>query len=205
MVVPPLLCSLWSILHFFVLEFGDVSIDDCLKVGGAIVALGTIWVAWRGHEERAMFDMIDRLYSLCHTLEAHLLTDWQLSHLFAITPGEYERVKKLIQSSVTAENRAMLKVRERLFAIHVFIVYEQIYYQWRFTRSRLHPDRADFLEAMLRYFTCRLLKNPRLLAFRTAHPGGHVWHMEPESALYLEKCLPKEDHIYEDNKGPFEE
>jgi hypothetical protein len=65
---------------------------------GAVVAL---FLTWRTHAERARFEMIDRVYSVCQTLEAHALRDGFLAHLFCIGIEEYQRVKARIRERFT--------------------------------------------------------------------------------------------------------
>src|SRR5580658_8515264 len=121
--------------------------DFVIKMAGSVLALTALFLTWRTHSERTTFEMIYRVYSLCHTLENHLLRDWQLSHLFCIRREDYERTKECIRASVNPLELPQLRVKEQLFAIHVFIIYEQVYYQWLHSSPLFHPHRKRFLAA----------------------------------------------------------
>ena len=151
-----------------------MSIDDWLKVGGTVVALLALCVAVASHAQRVTFEMIDRLYSLCHALQAHALRDWYLGPV--LHRGRGVRAGQGA-GPATRPGRAgeTLRVsgRGKLFAIHVFVVYEQVYYQLQSTPRWLISRRRKFLWQVLSYFTNQLLINPRLLHFfRFGQDGG---------------------------------
>lgn len=76
-------------------------------------------------------------------------------------------------------------MKEKLFAVHVFIVYEQVLYQLENSAKPLHRKRRKFLREMLDYFTERLLLNPRLRGFLELDPNGESLHLESKSARKL--------------------
>jgi hypothetical protein len=181
--------------------------DLILKVLGTVgITLG-LFLNWRTHSERSTFEMIDRLYSLCHTLEAHLLRDWRLSHLFCIGREDYERVKARVAEGVKADERGQLLIREQLFAIHVFIIYEQVFYQWKNSSKWLHQRRIKFLQDMLSYFTGRLLLNPRLQAFLQSDLTNEALHLEGASFDKLREdqieVQEANGYVVPDFVGPF--
>jgi hypothetical protein len=185
------------------IEFG-------VKIFGVIGALAALTLTWRTHAERATFDMIDRLYTLCHALEAHALRDWYLAHRFCTGTKEYESVKEHIkeQAAKEPERRSEVIVKEKLFAIHVFISYEQVFYQWKNTSPVLHRRRRRFLRDVLSYFTDRLIgKNPRLIALLRTDPSGESLHLEQLSMQYLKKRIKKgacqHANTVVDQEGPF--
>jgi len=184
------------------------AIEFWLKVFTVLAALVAMVVTWRTHADRTTFEMIDRLYTLCHALEAHALRDWYLAHLYCIGAGEYEVVKARIRHPAAAEPARWPEflVKEKLFAIHVFIVYEQIYYQRLHTTRSLNPRRYKFLGDMLSYFTDRLvLQNPRLIAFLQADPTGAGLHLEECSRKFLAEAIAAASggHTPQDPEGPF--
>jgi hypothetical protein len=185
-------------------------IEFWLKVFGVFGALIALTVTWRTHAERATFEMIDRLYTLCHTLQAHALREWYLAHLFCIGEGEYNSVKARIkmQASTEPTRCAEFAVKEKLFAIHVFIIYEQVFYQWKHTSRVLHRRRRRFLAEMLSYFTDRLLQNPRLVAFLRADPSGASLHLESCSKRFIDQAIERVARksgitVVGDGEGPF--
>jgi hypothetical protein len=178
-------------------------VDFTIKVAGSILALTALFLTWRTHSERTTFEMIDRLYSLCHTLENHLLREWQLSHLFCIRKEDYDQTRDAIRSSVDPAKLTELRIKEELFAVHVFVIYEQVYYQWRHSTYTFHGPRKLFLGEMLYYFTERLLRNPRLLAMARADRTGVSLHLEKCSMEYFLNSLPKTIDLPSDPYGPF--
>jgi hypothetical protein len=191
-------------------QVGRNDIEFWLKVLGVIGGLFALILTWRTHAERATFEMIDRLYSLCHVLENHALANWHMAHLFCISKDrskgegkdEYECFKERIKNQVDGNEkmRSELMVKEKLFAIHIFIVYEQVYYQWKNTSRFLHRRRRKFLKEMLSYFTDRLLRNPRLVAFLQEDKDGRSLHLEAESKRYIDEKMMG---VMGDSAGPF--
>ena len=173
------------------MPFHHEAIEFWLKVFSVPAALIALVVTWRTHADRTTFEMIDRLYTLCHALEAHALREWYLAHRYCIGPAEYEVVKARIRHQAAAEPARWPEflVKEKLFAIHVFIIYEQVYYQWLHTTRRLNPRRHKFLGDMLSYFTDRLLQNPRLVAFFQADPTGKSLHLEECSRKFVADAI----------------
>lgn len=161
----------------------DVNWPATVAAAGVVASLlGTWWT----HQQRATYDMIDGIYSLCHRLHEELHAEWRLSHLFCIGDTTYLEVRDRIASTVDARERPMLLVKERLFAIQVFIAYEQAYYQWQ-QSSRLLGHRRQFLREMLDYFLDRLLSNPRLRAYLESDQCGCSLHLETRIC-----CVPLE-------------
>ena len=172
---------------------------QALAFGVAVVALLLTWLT---HAQRSNFDMIDRMYSLCHTLEGHVLKEWRVGHLFAITQAEYESVKRRIEVHTQDADVDELLVKEKLFAVHIFVVYEQVLYQWKSSSRLHHHRRREFLGEMISYFTDRLLANPRLVHLLLEDPEGTSLHLEQASRRRLDAMLRSKAHLA-DSKGPF--
>jgi hypothetical protein len=171
----------------------------------AIAAVGIpigLILTWWTHSQSSTFEMIDRLYSLCHTLQGHALREWRLSHLYCIGPDLYEQTKQRIAAGTSDPlDRVRLSVEEREFAIHILVTYEQVYFQWK--HSRAISRRRKFLEPMLSYFVDRLLRNPRILGLLSTDPSGASFHLEAESVRYLEKRWARAAPVTLDREGPF--
>lgn len=177
---------------------------------GAIVALIAISLTWLTHRQRVTFEMIDRLYSLCHTLEGLLMKEPRLSHLFCVGAGDRsiytDTVRRIAASVDTTKDadatRSELAVVERLFAIHTLIAFEQVYYHHKYC-GVLNSSRKAFLESMLDYFCSRLLRNPRMLAYVLSSDikGRHL-HLEEESMSELIDRM-KQYFSEADIEGPF--
>jgi hypothetical protein len=171
----------------------------------AIAAVGIpvgLILTWWTHSQRSTFEMIDRLYSLCHTLQGHALREWRLSHLYCIGPDVYEQTKQRIAAGTSDPlDRVRLSVEEREFAIHILVTYEQVYFQWKHSRSI--SRRRKFLESMLSYFVDRLLRNPRILGLLSTDPSGASFHLESESVRYLKDGWGRSAPVTPDLEGPF--
>ena len=163
---------------------------DWASTVAAVGIVASLLGMWWTHQQRATFDMIDGIYGLCHRLHVELHSEWRLSHLFCIGEETYAEARARVASGVASDDIARLAVRERLFAIQVFIAYEQAFYQWQ-RSSRLPGHRRRFLREMLDYFVDRLLANPRLRAFLESDRCGCSLHLERESAVYLWTQLPR--------------
>ena len=176
-------------------------VELVLKVLGAIGIIVALFLTWRTHAERATFDMIDSLYALGHELHLAVLKDWRLAHLKSIEAEDYEQTKALVAAGLKDEQKSEYLIKERMLAIHIFNVYEQVYFQCKASSKRWHPKRKAFLDEMLRYFTGRLLTNPRLVAILDTDPTGVSLHMEYESRAFLRLRLKRPELV--DSKGPF--
>lgn len=176
-----------------------------LPAAGAFATLAAVTVTmtmtWWTHHQRATFEMIDRMYSLCHTVHGHLLKDWRLMHLFIIGNDPYSTSCERIKNSFDEKERNELIEKERLIAIHLFVAYEQVFFHLKYTSWHLFSRRA-FLRLMQSYFTDRVLNNPRLKAFFEADDSGESLHLEKESAKALKEALSN-SKVRPDPYGPF--
>jgi hypothetical protein len=170
----------------------------------AVGILASLFGTWWTHQKRSTFDMIDGIYALCHRLHDQLHRDWCLSHLFCIGEDVYKDVRTRIAEATQAigKDQDRLIVRERLFAIQVFIAYEQAYYQWK--KSGVIPTpRKRFMKEMLDYFTDRILRNPRLRAYLESDRSGSTLHLEESSAKFLWRQMDRQPAVRPDEGGPF--
>jgi len=180
-------------------------VDLWMKFGAVLVAGLALLVTWRVHAQRAFFEMIDELYALPHALEGVLLKEWHLGHLWCIGVDEYNITKSRIQVKVAEEPQRCPEwlVKEKLFAIQIFLVFEQLYYQ-RTNSGWSHQGRKDFLDQMLSFFHDRLFLNPRLYAILQADPIGDSLHLERRTRKFIEEKMAHiEKPIERDDDGPF--
>jgi hypothetical protein len=129
--------------------------------------------------------------------------------MYCIGASTYTDVAKRIEASLPAQAdddqhiRERLRVLERNYAIHIIVVYEQVFYQWKYT-PWYQKRRRRFLRDMKDYFTGRVLQNPRILAYISSDPSGCSLHLEGESMEHLLQqigsaiAIPKADYT-----GPF--
>jgi hypothetical protein len=176
--------------------------DLTVKAIGAVGIPITLGITWWAHRQRTTFEMVDRLYSLCHILQGHMLHEWRLSHLFCISDVAYSNtVERIAAATQSAEERSKLIVEEQQLAIHMFVIYEQVFYHHKYC-GFFNRSRREFLDEMLDYFASRLLRNPRLLAYLAADTSGRSLHLERLSAKYLVERL-EGDFDAADLDGPF--
>ena len=181
--------------------------DLALRALGVLaipIGIVAFTLSWRAHQERSSFEMVDKMYSLCHLVQDHVQKAWYLAHLHCIDANTYHRTAELIRARTREDkdNQAKYRVEERQLAIRILMVYEQIYYQWNMTPES-HRKRRDFLKSMMDYFVERLLPNPRMLAYMHSDPSGRTLHMEKDSADYLRSKISSTG-IVADHSGPFE-
>lgn len=199
-----------SYLFFWIAGHHD-GIEFWVKGAGILFAIGALVIAWLTHAQRSFFDMIDRLYALPQALEANLLREWYLAHLWCVGAEEYARVKGAIRDQIATDHAELqvYRIREKLFAIQVFLLYEQVYYQWKSSWRILHPGRHRFLSDILSFFHGRLFRNPRLAAFLASDPKGTSLHLEPEAMEHIRKEMTKRESdgrdkpVEPDDGGPF--
>jgi hypothetical protein len=159
------------------------------------------------HIQRNTFEMIDRVYGQCHALQGRILDEWRLSHMYCIGELTYADMTKRIEASLHAESANEQQVRERLqvlerdYAIHIFVVYEQVYFHWKYT-PWYQRKRNRFLREMKGYFTGRVLQNPRILAYIDSDHTGRSLHLEDGSMRHLLKELGSATEKADYN-GPF--
>jgi len=170
-------------------------------VATMIALIVTMTMTRLANNERATFEMIDKVYSLCHTLHGHLIREWQLIHLFTTTEASYWSSRRHIDGDYNEEQCKQWLEKERLLAIHIFIAYEQVYFHYCNTAKYMR-GRRRFLEQMLSYFTERVLNNPRLKALFQADMTGASLHLEKPSARYLASKLT-DSTVDADPVGPF--
>jgi hypothetical protein len=196
----------WIDLFLKIIGSFETIVEFALKVIGSFAVIVALFLTWRTHSQRATFDMIDRLYSLCHILHAHLFANWQLAHLFCVGVEDYSRTKRMIENRMAGEvtDNNEWRIKEKLFATHVFIAYEQVYYQWKQSRFML-GTRKNFLDEMLQYFTRWIHQNPRLHAILQKTPKGSL-HLEECSVAELTERLIRQGPLpTPDFEGPFGE
>jgi hypothetical protein len=65
--------------------------DIIFKLIDAVAIPLTLGVTWLTHQQRSMFEMVDKMYALCHVLHDHVARNPRVSHLFAIERDSISR------------------------------------------------------------------------------------------------------------------
>jgi hypothetical protein len=177
------------------------------QVCALIIAAFALIATWRVHAERAMFEMIDRVYATYYTLEGMLLSNWQLSHIFCLR-DEYSEIASKIKNNTEDKEKCAFLLKERAMIIHILMIYEQIFYQWYNTNKVFHARRGEYLKVVLDYFCHRLLRNPRILGYVEADTSKSYCiqsHLDEPSWNYLQTNVigDLQPDWPIDRKGPF--
>jgi hypothetical protein len=167
----------------------------------------------KSFEEESVIQAIKSSYELFHKLSLQIQKHWGLSHLSVVSYDSYIESRTIINTiirekiikNVTEEKETLgaCKHRERNMIINMLIFYEQIFYLSKNSDSRIMRKR--FLRLLNRYFTERLLLNPRIVYFVLKNADGADLHIEKESYYYLismYKQYLKNNSIIVDLTGP---
>ncbi len=139
------------------------------------------------------------------------LTDLQVehplqSHLFAV-PENYDRIAELVtdamlQTHIAPAARNQYRLEELAIAQKIFTIFEHTLYQWNAAISFGDESRAEFLKAVLDYFTGRVLTNHRLLWYWKRDGGNLQAHYEDDTKAFYTDAVPSGLPI--DEVGPHE-
>jgi hypothetical protein len=126
-------------------------------------------------------------------------------------PDKYEVVKRLVEKSsgdMTEADLARAEIKERFVANLIFTIFEQrLYDHNRASMPLFNSEKRAFSQAVLNYFTGRVLRNPRLLWYWDENGGGLSTYYEADTKKYYEEHVLKDKNIplkeVPDKVGPF--
>jgi hypothetical protein len=177
----------------------------------ALLALGisvvTAVIATREQEDSSESGVIKDQYSMFLDLNKQQRDDWQLSHMYEL-PENYEATRMLVATSISSntpeEKRVELMLRERAIALQIFTLYEQALVQHDQAVASGDNRRRSFLEAVVKYFSGRLLQNPRLRYYWNDKGGGmQLYFGESTKNHYSVNVSRKDTPVGEDTTGPY--
>jgi hypothetical protein len=136
-------------------------------------------------------DTIRSSYDEFEQLSRLRMEHWKASHLLEM-PENYAQAKQHITFALTPLTEAarhQMLLCERAVATQVFDVFEETYYYRERAKKQGDHDRVDFLDAVLNYFTGRLLANPRLRWLWSPHGGNLCAYFESETIHLYDEVL----------------
>jgi len=128
------------------------------------------------------------------------------SHLFELSEN-YAQIATNVATATqhlrtSPHEIAKLHLEERAVADRLFTMFEQSYYQWQQAQASGDTPRAEFLRAVVDYFTGRLLRNPRLLWYWSLKGGALASHYEDDTKTYYDTHVTQPGEV-QDVEGPF--
>lgn len=117
---------------------------------------------------------------------------WRAVHLLEM-PENYALAKGYLTSALlplSDADRSEMLLCERSIAIAIFDVFEETQYHRERAEKHGDADRVDFLDAVLAYFTGRLLANPRLRWLWSPHGGNLCAFFEADTIRLYDEALP---------------
>lgn len=172
------------------------------------ISVVSLIISKRFHSDTSKTNVLEQQYDAFNELGVMRIEHYTLNHLLEV-PENYKETLKLVELALnnpTAEQKAETILKERALAMYIFQIFEHTYYQYMHSKESDNFQRADFLKEVLKYFTGRLLNNPRLLYFWNEGGGNLCIYFEPSvRAYYKDNLATKEEVILTsmDRTGPF--
>jgi hypothetical protein len=174
-----------------------------------IVSITSAYYSYRSHADTAGSQLISETYSTFYDLNKKQGENSDLSHMF-VAPEDYPATAQLVKESageITSQKRAEYQLKEKAIAFYILTVFEQTFYQYQHAKNVGDTERAEFLRAVLDYFTGRLLRNPRLLFYWDKNGGNVSQYYEAETKKYYEEKVLHDPSapltVGPDNVGPY--
>jgi hypothetical protein len=177
-----------------------------------VVSLYSLHISRRSERQSREHDTVTSYYDEFDELAQLRMEYWNASHLLEL-PENYAQSKRhltLALGPLTEPACYELLLRERTIASRVFTLFEQTcYYREQAVKQQDH-ERCEFLDAVLDYFTGRLLANPRL-RWLWCPEGGNLCAYFEEGTIKTYRCsvsdasgLSKGDGVDQvDEVGPY--
>ncbi|MCS3799006.1 hypothetical protein [Niastella sp. OAS944] len=174
-----------------------------------IVSLTSAYFSIKNSRDTATQQAIDNTYKTFYDICVTNLSNWDLVHLYTVAES-YDSVKSNIHTAIsplTRMKQAEYLLKERAFANYLLGVFEQVFYQYNQSRESGNTKRADFLKAVLDYFTGRVLRNQRLLYLWDINGGKLSIYYEESTREYYNKYVLNDEKapliVKPDPKGPY--
>jgi hypothetical protein len=162
------------------------------------VSLTSAFFSIKNSRDTSTQQAIDNTYKTFYDICVTNLSNWDLVHLYTV-PESYDSVKANIHlaiSPLTKTKQAEYLLKERAFANYLLAIFEQIFYQYNQAQESGNTKRAQFLKAVLDYFTGRVLRNQRLLYLWDIHGGKLSIYYETDTRSYYDK------YVLHNNENP---
>jgi hypothetical protein len=178
--------------------------SDWLALLAIAMSLYATRLTWRTAEDSASSQSIKGAYDTFYDINRMELANTDVSHMFAL-PESYGFVASRVAAlnpHATAQVRAQMELKERAVALAIFTIFERNLYELNQARTAHDSIRADFLGEVVKYFTGRLLRNPRLSYYWELRPGGIATYFENTTRAYFETNAPLSSRPV-DARGPY--
>jgi hypothetical protein len=178
------------------------------SVSALALSLVSAYLGFQTQRDAAQKAAIRDTYDTFKDLDRLHMDRWQQSHLLT-ERDDYARVVALVRTAAPAGSveRAAWTLQEEGLADYMFDTFEHALLQYNQAVKAGDPGRIEITQAVVDYFTSRVLPNPRLLYFWTV--GGQSRHFDAAIVDYVKvkvlngKDAPDEAQI--DRKGPLAE
>lgn len=157
------------------------------------------------HSDTRTADMINNSYSELLGMTTFQAQYPMQGHLYA-TAGNYEAICQKVRIAtgleMTDADISRNEIIEIALAMSIFAYFEHHFFQWEQAKKGKDKVRTQFLLEVLKYFTERLLRNPRLL-WLWAESGANLReHFEDKVREYYVQHIDM-DNKYVDVIGPY--
>jgi len=146
------------------------AISGVLSTIAVIIGIYSFVISQKYRSHDIAFEVVPKLYEKYYEMNRIQLERPYLAHML-VTPDRYPEVARAsstMTEGVTERETAKYWLEERAVANMIWTYYEQLLFQWNFTRD----DERKFVVSVLDYFEDSILRNPRLLWWWTIRGGG---------------------------------
>jgi hypothetical protein len=179
----------------------------CVSAMAACLSLATFFAEPIRQSDQLTSGVIKEAYASFMSMNDVRTEHPYQSHLFELSEN-YEQIAASVATATqhlrnSPHEIARLLLEERSVADRLFTMFEESYYQWQQAQASGDTPRAEFLLAVVDYFTGRLLRNPRLLWYWSPNGGALAGHYEADTVAYYDANV-KQTHENVDSEGPFQ-
>lgn len=166
----------------------------------------SLYVSQSAQKDVARIDVVKTEYGLFDQMASLQLQYPLMSHLFAVTIGQYNSARDQVRGVALAKSdpeRLSFLLQERALAHFIFTIYEETYYLWRQAASG-ERVRAELARDDLMFFNDFLSNNPRLLWYWDTTNGGKLgMAFAGDLQAYYKENVVKGSPADRDPNGPF--
>lgn len=177
-----------------------------VSVASSSVSIVASYLNYSSQQDNAGREIVKSQYDIYYKISQLEIDHWQMGHLFAL-PGRYEELSGQVRGAVAGFDevkKTEFRMRERAVARVIFTHYEQTLIERDEARKSEFEARATLLEDDLRYYTDKVLPNPRLRYLWSEKGGGLGSDFVPAAREHYEKrVLTLQNLPSEDQHGPF--
>ena len=172
------------------------------------LSLFSLYLSRSAQDSVARIEAVKTEYGLYNDM-SHVMTQYpMMTHLFAVTPREYEQQVKVIKtatSSKKADERATLMLQERAIAHYIFTAYAETYLLWQQAAGG-DSRKRQLLEDELAFFNDMFCSNYRLAWYWDGAAGGRLSaSFGSDLGRYYDENVVKACSPDKDSHGPFAE